>query len=450
MVRAAGCRGADVAGAGLGCSSVSIDQPRPRRRTLPEAEQGLIGSLLIRPAMLGEVSTQVVPEDFLRPHLRNVYVAMLALWGRGIHPTMESVADELSSAGLLDAVGGNPELVSIVASTSSPVPAHYVPVILEASLRRRAALRCQQAQEAIADPRLSAVDAVEAARELLATIDVPTDAPSEAVDLPTFVAGDDSYDWLVPDLIERGDRLLIVAAEGVGKTMLARQLAVCCSVGIHPFSGRSFNAVKVLMVDLENPVALARRKLRPMHAKARQLRPQADHSRMSVVCRPGGLDVTNRADARWLTAQLTHERPDLVVLGPLYKLFSADDNWERGARTVTTILDDLRQRLNFGLVMETHAPGGSSDKRHLRPVGSSLWLRWPEFILTFTPTPEDPNVVAVTLSKGRDERYWPTHMRRGGDWPWTPCADPGGPKGRAAPPPPMTDPRPEFEQAEAF
>ena len=40
-----------------------------------------------------------------------------------------------------------------------------------------------------------------------------------------------SYDWLIPDLLERGERVIVVAAEGAGKTTLMRQVALMSSAG---------------------------------------------------------------------------------------------------------------------------------------------------------------------------------------------------------------------------
>lgn len=392
---------------------------------LPLAEQGFIGALLVRPALTGEMAGQVSPEDLLTPMVNHIYAAMVSLWGRGIEPTRETVEDSLRAAGVLESIGGRAVIGTLIAHADSSYPSKYVPSVLDHSLRRKVNVRLRQALEFNIDPKVTAADSLDNARELLADIEVPVDCPSEAETMPIFCAGEDIYDWLVPDLIERGDRLLIVAAEGAGKSMMSRQIAVCCAIGVHPFGGAAFAPIRVLLLDLENPVSLGRRKLRPMYATARQLRPQADHSNLSVICKPGGIDVTRRSDARWLSAQLTHARPDLVVLGPLYKLASGDDNWERGAARVTALLDDLRDRLQFGLVMETHAPQSIGGARHLRPVGSSMWLRWPEFILTFSALQTDPNKVAVSLTKGRDERVWPRYLGRGGVWPWTPCGETG-------------------------
>ncbi len=395
----------------------------------PLVEQGFVGSLLIRPQYMGEMVAQVIPEDLLTPLPSAIYRAMVAMHERGIPMTMEAVRDELASRPNAAPVPER-DLVELISSVDSRPPTWYVRPVLEAAARRRLITRCRQMVEMASDPNVLTGDAIEEARELLASVDMPLDAPAEAVDIATFCAGDDSYDWLVPDLIERGDRLLIVAPEGQGKSMLARQLAVCCAAGIQPFGRLGFPPVRVLLIDLENPPTLARRKLRPMHVKARELRPQLDPTNLGIIARPGGIDVNQRTDARWLASQVTAFRPDLLVLGPLYKLFAADDKWEQGARAVTVLLDDLRERIGFGLVMETHAPQGQGPHRQMRPVGSSIWLRWPEFILTFAPLDSYPDVVKVTMSKDRDERYWPKFMQRGGDWPWTRCRDPEGPKGR--------------------
>ena len=306
-----------------------------------------------------------------------------------------------------------------------------------------------------ADRDVTAEDALGSVKDLLASIDVRSTMENEAVPAPPFIEGEDSFNWLVPGLIERGDRILVVAGEGGGKSMMLRQIATACAFGIHPFKSLFIAPMRVLLVDLENPVPLVRRKLRPMYHLARGMQPMADPTMMSVLCKPGGIDVTKRVDARWLTAQLTAAKPDLLVLGPLYKLFTTDDKWEQGARAVTTILDDLRTRLDFALILETHAPQGMGGAhRQLRPIGSTLWMRWPDFGISFCPNDKKPEIVKVTTWKGRDERNWPRFLTRGGDWPWTPCMDPDSASGKRGPLVPPTaavpQPNPAFNQEEAF
>ncbi len=145
---------------------------------------------------------------------------------------------------------------------------------------------------------------------------------------------------------------------------------------------------------------------------------------MGVVCKPSGIDITKRSDSRWLASQIADAKPDLLLLGPLYKMFAPDDRHEVGARTVTTVIDDLRERFGFSLIMETHAPQEFGGKREMRPIGSSLWRRWTDIGLSFEPMHEKPDTIHMRVWKPRDERHWPEFLKRGGAYAWTACRDP--------------------------
>jgi hypothetical protein len=402
---------------------------RPAARA---SERSLVGVLLIWPSQLPEVAGLVTLEDFTDTLSRSVFEAMLTLHARGIVPTVPTISDEMHQSGRFQQLGVDASvLVSIEAeSPSSRKVDGLCRVIIEESTRRRLALIGKTVHALASDRSIDVGEALDQAKQMVGDVDLPGNVASEVEPLGAFCAGEDDFDWLVPSVMERGDRTLIVAPESAGKSMLMRQIAVTCSFGIHPFNGRAVDPMRVLMVDLENPPSMARRKIRPMLAKARQVRPQGDDTMMGVVCRPAGIDVTRRADALWLAGQIADARPDLVLCGPLYKMFHPDERYETGAKTVTAVLDDLRTRHGFALVMETHAPQEYGGKREMRPIGSSLWRRWTDFGLSFEPIvkgDDSKTIVKVRVWKPRDERQWPRFMRRGGDWPWTPCGDPGAP-----------------------
>src|SRR5690606_16543473 len=70
----------------------------------------------------------------------------------------------------------------------------------------------------------------------------------------------------------------------------------------------------------------------------------------------------------------------------------------------------------------------SNGKRTIRPTGTSLWLRWPEFGHGIRATedfrPDNRVVEFVSWRGDRDERDWPKRLRQGGSWPWVPATDP--------------------------
>jgi hypothetical protein len=62
----------------------------------------------------------------------------------------------------------------------------------------------------------------------------------------------------------------------------------------------------------------------------------------------------------------------------------------------------------------------------LRPFGSSLWKRWPEFGYCLKLT-RDSDFHArmchlIPWRGPRDERDWPAGLAAGGSWPWSPLA----------------------------
>ena len=235
--------------------------------------------------------------------------------------------------------------------------------------------------------------------------------PEDAVDI--LDEAEPEYDWLIPGLLERGDRLILTGGEGKGKSTLLRQMAVQVSLGIHPFTLEPIEPKKVWHVDLENPRALSRRKLMEL---------TRDHGRTLIRGNlqmnrwPGGLDLTQQSIAEATTSILYNMRPDLVVIGPTYKMAQHLEQ-EAASSLLAFTLDQWRQVFNFALIMESHQPHQTvvegKNWRAERPFGSSLWMRWPEFGICL----EDAGTLRHWRG-ARDTRDWPTKLLRGDEWPW--------------------------------
>lgn len=233
----------------------------------------------------------------------------------------------------------------------------------------------------------------------------------------------DTYDWVIPGLLERSERVIVVAAEGVGKTMLARQVALLCAAGIHPFSFQPMPAIKTLTLDLENPDRIIRR---TGHSIAMQAMASGRVTRLNaeLLTRPSGMDLLKASDRASLEEALDKVRPDLLVIGPLYKAFldPGGRTSESIALEVAKYLDTIRTVYKCALWIEHHAPLGTSmTSRDLRPFGSAVWSRWPEFGISLQPDPTalGAYVYDVRHFRGaRDERQWPTKIKRGVKFPF--------------------------------
>lgn len=233
----------------------------------------------------------------------------------------------------------------------------------------------------------------------------------------------DNYDWLIPGLLERRERVIVVAAEGIGKTMLARQVAITSACGVSPFSFQRMPPITTLTVDLENPERIIRRSTRSIMHSAKGMG-WALEPRAHLVIKPDGMNLLDSADRLLLESYMEQVKPDLLLIGPLYKAFldPGTRTSEAVAIEVVRYLDTLRVYFDCALWMEHHAPlGETQNSRNLRPFGSAVWSRWPEFGLALQPDPTAVGeyVYDVKHFRGeRDERYWPLKMRRGTRWPF--------------------------------
>ena len=68
-------------------------------------------------------------------------------------------------------------------------------------------------------------------------------------------------DWVIPNLLARGERMILTGEEGLGKSTLIRQLAMCGSAGMEPFTGNEIPRIKVLLIDAENPSYIMQKRL---------------------------------------------------------------------------------------------------------------------------------------------------------------------------------------------
>lgn len=231
-----------------------------------------------------------------------------------------------------------------------------------------------------------------------------------------LLSGDDpEHDWLIPGLLERGDRLILTGPEGGGKSTFLRQLSVMCASGIHPFLLEPITPLHVLVVDLENSRRQTRRETRPLRIKVGR---QLDPDNLHIEVRIQGIDLTQAADVDWLHRTIDTLKPDLLVTGPVYKMANGDPNEEKSAKPVAMALDRMRAEHDVAVLLEAHsakAPAGQK-RRPKEPYGWSGWMRWPEFGIHL----DDDGT--VTHWRGmREQRDWPELLLRGGSWPWMPA-----------------------------
>ena len=215
-----------------------------------EAEESVLGSLLIDPEAIEAVANFLHPEDFYHPRNRDIYAAMLRLYDRRQPTDFVMVCDELERSDLLEPIGGIGYLSRILTIVPTSIHVEYYGRVVQrtAVMRRliQAAGRIAAiGYEDVADIR----EALERAeqelfhvtqlrvtrdfmhiREVLAEyleqiqLDVSSSASTAAVptgyiDLDRLLGG-----------FQRSDLVILAARPSLGKTALALNIARNCAL----------------------------------------------------------------------------------------------------------------------------------------------------------------------------------------------------------------------------
>jgi replicative DNA helicase len=97
-----------------------------------EAEDSLLGAMLLSRDAITEALEVVDESDFFQPSLRHIFVSVLQLYAAGEPTDVVSVADLLRRNGLLEQVGGVERLLSLQASTPAITSAsRYAQIVRE-------------------------------------------------------------------------------------------------------------------------------------------------------------------------------------------------------------------------------------------------------------------------------------------------------------------------------
>lgn len=392
------------------------------------AERSVIGACLISDRACQDACQLLDPADFSTQRHVEIFRVI-------VDQTKTGRVDQVTVAGALTDLDVTDELASMVNETPTVSNvAQYARVIVDWRVRRDLLWASDKIGNLVHDSRDVGDLIAEAQRNIERIEEHSTGSPTPDPTADEFIAATPTeYDWLIPDFLERRDRMLVTAGEGAGKSVLIAQIGVMAAAGIHPWTLQPCEPCNVAIIDLENGRRLLARRLAWLKRNA----PNMEPGRLRIHADPRGINLTSRADRRWLMDRCIANETDLLVIGPAYRMTAGvatrgDIGGEDQVREVTKALDDIRNRCDVTLLLETHAPHSRDGMtRDLRPFGSSVWLRWPEFgvgIRKDGPSDDPTNEYVLQHWRGpRDERTWPKNLVRGGrTWPWMPEGMPDG------------------------
>lgn len=395
------------------------------------AERAVIGAALDDRSAIRFAAEHVTADDFSNATLGEAWRILYTRWKAG-EPT-----DAISMDGALRGTvpGYQPGAVFDLmdAAAIGGKAGHWAEQIEEGAKRRRAIQAGGRLVQNASQGDLA--DALATVKRDLDDIGKAASTRLNATMLADVLDHEDNEDWIIPGILERQERVIFTGGEGAGKTTLVRQMAILSAAGINPFTFDDMPPVRVLVIDAENSEKQWRKNTRDVVGKASQ-RLGADVGQIfPLVCTVDlgiSLDITKERDLSAIHDLIDQHQPDMVFIGPLYKITSRAIQTDDEATPVLRALDSIRAR-GITLVMEAHAGVPGQDGRNLRPRGSAALLGWPEFgiglavdqsYLPFQADPDNFKNRKVDLTRWRGDRdqgrAWPKSLYPNSYWRWGP------------------------------
>lgn len=218
-----------------------------------EAEQAVLGSMLLDRDAIIEAMDKLKPEDFYREENKLIFSAMLSLYGRAEPIDMITVKDELVSLGKLDVCGG----LEYIAELSDKVPTtanvdQYIKIVEEKSILRSLIKTSNELIELGYDQTLEVDEIIEKAEKnvfnLLKNRNQKGYTPIKEVLIENFARIEKLYNQKegitgIPtgfiDVdnktagLHGGELILIAARPAMGKTAFALNIATHAAVRAH-------------------------------------------------------------------------------------------------------------------------------------------------------------------------------------------------------------------------
>lgn len=303
-----------------------------------ETEASLLGGIMIENRMLGELGT-LEPDDFYDMRHRIVFSAMRSLEHAQKPIDVVTLEVEIERSGRLDAVGGVAFIGGLLARTPSEHNTlAYAQIVKRDSKNRRAIVALSSALERAQrwphDPDELVIETAGELQRIEADHTAAVEAKKQlwTPPLAAFLGDeepddDDAQDWIVRDLIPRGEPMLWGGPMKGGKTWAAMDLLISIALG-ETWLGRFENTLgpaRCVGLFLEDNQRRIRKRLWEL-CRARGITPNHPVLRENLRIGRAPLKLPDVAHQRRLTAELKAFGSKFTIIDNLTRVMIGDPN----------------------------------------------------------------------------------------------------------------------------
>lgn len=343
-------------------------------------EASILGGIILRNEVL-ELIPELEVDDFHSMKHKIVFAAMRALAEAGKPIDVSHLENEVEKQGKLDAIGGAAlfgELAFHVPTADNVVS--YADEVRLHSRNRKAILALSSALErAIKWPHAAAELVAETAGELQRLeVDHPNTTSDHAgkprwcISMTEFLGDeepddDDAVDWIIRDLVPRGEPVIWGGPMKAGKTWGVMDLAIAMALG-ESWLGRFDNTVgsplRVMGLFLEdNKRRMSKRLHELARARGRVLLTDSI-LRENLFLSRASLRLPDLKDQRALIKEIKRGGVRVVIIDNLTRVIVGDPNTTRDAANFTRAWIEIGEETGATVLFlhHTRKPPGAGDK----------------------------------------------------------------------------------------
>jgi len=320
----------------------------------PDAEASILGGIILQNEVLERLDTLEV-SDFYDLKNQVVFQAIRNLVAKGRPIDVLMLEAEIVGAGKLDAIGGPGYLGELALKVPTPENVEHYRDLVKLDARNRRVMNelgaaLDRARRGVYEPGELLIETIGELQRIeqdwRGPAAIATSRAKWAPPLESFLGNeepddDDSADWILRDIIPRGEASLIAGPPKCGKTWAMLGMAIDIALGM-PWLDRFDHTLgrpgRVLCIPLEDGPRRLRKRVWEL-ARARGVTPNDPRLRANLRISREPLSLPG--DERALAAELKAWKPDVVLTDNLTRVMVGDQNAIKDAKRFCDVWSKL-------------------------------------------------------------------------------------------------------------